>query len=237
MAWHKESKRHSEVQKKSSRFKGAVADAEKVSATMPKIVYVDRVVYREPFHPADKDAEMTEYKGYKIYISQDQDPQSPREDSNLGIIVSWHRNYDFNDKNERKFSSSEEFTDWIKSPEGKREVVAVQPLYLYDHSGISLSTGSFIGRAQHAEWDSGQVGYIYTTKAKLKEMGNKRSEVGKILTAEVETYNQYVQGDIYGYQIVKVGEEEEEADSCWGFYGSDECLKEAKSIVDGLVKK
>ena len=42
--------------------------------------------------------------------------------------------------------------------------VAIQPLYLYDHSGISISTSCFVGRAQHAEWDSGQVGYIYLDK-------------------------------------------------------------------------
>ncbi len=42
--------------------------------------------------------------------------------------------------------------------------IAILPLYLYDHSGISMSTGSFLGRAVHAEWDSGQVGYIYMDK-------------------------------------------------------------------------
>jgi len=42
--------------------------------------------------------------------------------------------------------------------------VAILPLYLYDHSGISISSGSFIGRAPHAEWDSGQVGFSYLDK-------------------------------------------------------------------------
>ena len=42
--------------------------------------------------------------------------------------------------------------------------VAILPLYLYDHSGLAMSTGSFVGRAHHAEWDSGQVGFIYMDK-------------------------------------------------------------------------
>lgn len=42
--------------------------------------------------------------------------------------------------------------------------VAILPLYLYDHSMLSISTGCFAGRAHHAEWDSGQVGYIYIDK-------------------------------------------------------------------------
>lgn len=41
---------------------------------------------------------------------------------------------------------------------------AILPLYLYDHSGLAMSTGSFLGRALHADWDSGQVGFIYMDK-------------------------------------------------------------------------
>lgn len=49
--------------------------------------------------------------------------------------------------------------------------VAIRPLYLYDHSGITMSTGSFVGRAQHADWDSGQVGFIYMDKeTAMKEL-------------------------------------------------------------------
>lgn len=42
--------------------------------------------------------------------------------------------------------------------------VAVMPLHFYEHSGCSISTSSFVGRAHHAQWDSGQVGYIYLDK-------------------------------------------------------------------------
>jgi len=50
--------------------------------------------------------------------------------------------------------------------------LVIKPLYLYDHSGIAMSTSSFIGRAHHAEWDSGQVGYIYMTKDEaMHELG------------------------------------------------------------------
>ena len=56
--------------------------------------------------------------------------------------------------------------------------VAVLPLYLYDHSGLAMSCGSFVGRAQHAEWDSGQVGYIYMDKeTALRELAMPTNEV------------------------------------------------------------
>ena len=38
------------------------------------------------------------------------------------------------------------------------------PLYLYDHSGITMNTTGF-----SCSWDSGQVGFIYASKARFKE--------------------------------------------------------------------
>lgn len=40
---------------------------------------------------------------------------------------------------------------------------------LYDHSVLRMSTSSFLGRAQHAEWDSGQVGWVYASHEDIKK--------------------------------------------------------------------
>ena len=114
------------------------------------------------------------------------------------------------------------------------------PLFLYDHSGISMSTGSFIGRAQHAEWDSGRVGFIYATKdAVRKEFGWKKltkariRQIEKYLKGEVETYDQYLQGDVYEYAITD--DEGNCLDSCCGFYGDEDyCLEEARRVADSI---
>ncbi len=53
----------------------------------------------------------------------------------------------------------------------------------------------------------------------------------KIAEAEVQTYDQYLRGEVYGYQI------DEDGDSCWGYYGIEDCLEEAKSTVDWIVKQ
>lgn len=97
----------------------------------------------------------------------------------------------------------------------------ILPLYLYDHSGISMSVGSFIGRAQHAQWDSGQVGWIYATPEDIeKEYGDLSPEsyekAEALLNSEVETYDLYLRGQCYGFRLFENGEE---TDSCWGFLG------------------
>ena len=120
-----------------------------------------------------------------------------------------------------------------------KDKVFYLPLYLYDHSGITMSTGSFCD-----SWDSGQVGFIYVTKEDIeKEYGafNKKNleTAMSVLRGEVDIYNQYIHGDVYWYRLEKflggtvAGEEVspqealyadifwEEIDSCGGFYGSD----------------
>ena len=105
----------------------------------------------------------------------------------------------------------------------------ILPLNLYDHSGLSMSVSSFIGRAQHAEWDSGQVGWIYATADSIRaEYGNCSAEsvekAKALLKSEVETYNYYLSGQCYGFRLYENGEE---MDSCWGFLGAlQDVLKE-----------
>ena len=106
------------------------------------------------------------------------------------------------------------------------------PLYLYDHSGITMNTGGFSDR-----WDSGQVGYIYTDKKTVVETnGYIRNDKGKYIKVtdknwkkaaylwmegEVETYDQYLRGEVYGIVTEEYNPEDdswEEGDSCWGFF-------------------
>lgn len=98
----------------------------------------------------------------------------------------------------------------------------ILPLNLYDHGGITMSVSSFLGRAQHAEWDSGQVGWIFATPQDIqKEYGDLSKEsyekAENLLKSEVETYDYYLTGQCYGFRLYENGEE---TDSCWGFLGS-----------------
>lgn len=116
---------------------------------------------------------------------------------------------------------------------GKKNIIL--PLNLYDHSGLRMSVDSFIGRAQHAEWDSGQVGWIYATADDIRaEYGNcSAASVEKaraLLNSEVEAYNYYLSGECYGFRLFENGEEK---DSCWGFLGEFQDM--AKEIANQVL--
>ena len=180
------------------------------------------------------------YKGYKISIRRDNNPYNPREDDNFGTIVAFHRRYNFSDRNPYEdtfnadqFSSWEEFEAYLN-----RRGYFWLPLYLYDHSVQSISTESFVGRAVHAEWDSGRLGFILVHKDKVRaEYGVKHisqktiEKVFRILRAEVSEFDSCIQGEVYGYEVINP--KGELVDSCWGFIdGEDYALEEAKRVVD-----
>jgi hypothetical protein len=166
------------------------------------------------------------YRKFKIEIFPDDTPENPRNWDNLGEMVCFHSRYNLGDKHNFSVKEIKQFVE-------KKNVLSL-PLYLYDHSGITISTNSFNDR-----WDSGQIGYIYITRGKIrKEKLNKKTddEILEMLKNEVKIYNQYLTGDIYGFMITGKGENELD-DSCWGYYGENDCIKAAKDQIDFIVDK
>lgn len=174
---------------------------------------------------------MAENNNVVLKIIMDDSPESPREWDNLGTMACFHRRYDLGDKDHgvdhRDFSSWSEMEEYIKK---ELRACIVLPLFLYDHSGITISTSPFSCR-----WDSGQIGFIYITREKiLEEYGGKRvsaklkKRVTEYLIGEVEVYDQYLTGDVYRFVLEEKAEcdccnsvEYKHIDSCWGFYGSN----------------
>ena len=75
-------------------------------------------------------------------------------------------------------------------------------------------------------------------------MNQKRIEqIETYLQGEVEVYDEYLQKQVYGFQVEKDGEinEDDVLDSCWGFYGYDHrksgLLDEAESTIDYLIRE
>lgn len=165
------------------------------------------------------------YNGYTINVVQDPDPMDPRKEfDNLGTMVCFHRRYNLGDEHDLR---AEDFTGWEDMKQHLRKslgAVIILPLYLYDHGGLRMKVGSFQGMLPqgHAEFDSGPVGFIYITEEKIKEEGlddRTPDKIEDLLRSEVNVYDDYLSGAVYGYQVIDA--DGEEIHSCWGFYGYD----------------
>ena len=163
-----------------------------------------------------------ENEKYKLEIFDDLNPCSPREFDNLGTMVCFHRRYNLGDETELKssdFSSWEELENYLYKEENA--LIAI-PVFMYDHSGLWINTTGF-----SCPWDSGQVGYIYISKEKVRrEYSCKRISkklkkmIREMLCSEVDLYNDYLSGNVYGFTLTNK-ENAEEIDSSCGFYGTD----------------
>ena len=145
----------------------------------------------------------------------------------------------------------------------ERSGIAYLPLYVYEHSGMTMNTGGF-----SCPWDSGQAGWIYTTKEEVLKCGGMiKSEKGNYIKVternwrkaaqiwmegEVELYDQYLQGECYGYIIDELDMDDqaslesamdildeddvtwnENTESCWGFFSD----KWGDDLVEEIAKE
>ena len=189
----------------------------------------------------------------RLTMDVDECAESPREWDNVATIVSEGGNWDISDEGWRM--SAEEFAEFLhkkldkKCPEIKgltdidhivncgsaKNYIVCKPIYMYDHSGQTISLSPF-----GCPWDSGCCGYIFVFKDKiLKEFerateDNWRDIADEIIQSEIDTYDYYIQGEVYGYCLeeghtvehkdlvtgaIWTSTEYEVIDSCGGFYG------------------
>ncbi len=181
--------------------------------------------------------------GTRLEICLDPLPTNPRtEFDNASRMICKHRRYNLGDEHNYDFSlfsSVEELRQWVEAEEGEFAVYAT--LYLYDHSGISIST------SRTCKWDSSCVGIVFITKETMRrEWGDDADAIEKAqkcMESEIATYDSYLRGDVYGYRLLKPllkceccgqNQEPEEIDSCWGFIGSN---IEENGIIDYLPEE
>jgi hypothetical protein len=150
--------------------------------------------------------------------------------------------------------TQEELEDNLKGYFDYESEYWVFPVEAYIHSGVSLSL--FSGTKQ-CRWDSSVSGYILASKEEFEDLETATNGAEGL----IKTWNQYLSGDVWGYIIEKsntvysISKEKfdrllfendlstlesefdiennwTEVDSCWGFYGEDAAIDEAKLIID-----
>jgi hypothetical protein len=174
----------------------------------------------------------------ELRIVNDEIADSPRDWDNLGTIAYRHRRYTLGEiEIPRSLETIEEVEKWLIET---HEAVFFIPIYAYEHSGISLSlnrTGQYADR-----FDSGMIGYFFVTQKQLDSEGlnaeTDKEKIIEILKCEIKTYNAYLNGEVYGFQLIEhkkvmikcpncekeheTGESEENLiDSCYGFYDDE----------------
>lgn len=172
-----------------------------------------------------------------LEVFPDESADSPREWDNLGKIEMYHSRYNF--PHEGGFKDDQEGLEALLE---SKDVALYLPIYMYEHSGITIKTSSF-----HDRWDSGQIGWIYATKEDVRKNWNVKHITKKVLQkveacleGEIDTYDKYLRGEILGFTLSKISvcdhgdEHKDHEDSCWGFYELDEILDNVDEKWKGI---
>lgn len=198
--------------------------------------------------------------GVILKVIADDDRDSPRDWGNdITVMVCDHGRYNLGDddghdkaadaiRNSRDYrpaweDDDGEGLDFSQGPDLYNAIrrcsdIVTLPLYLYDHSGITISTGPF-----SCPWDSGQVGFIFMDKPRI--LANCYTAAGKpgtiltkalrdkavaIMESDTEVYDQYLTGDVWGYVVED--EDGDTLDSLWGMYGLDYAIDEGRKVAE-----
>lgn len=177
-----------------------------------------------------------------VKVVHDYDAESPRGWDNQSNWLCFHNRYDLGDKHINKKFNKDDYDNWDEVEQAIKEeydVVFITPLSLYDHSVQQIHVGSLRG------WDCGRVGFAFITREQARQIIpniddykelNKpmQDKLLSVIQAEVNTYNQWLIGDVHGIQVYNVFEDEnghrieEMTDSCYGFYfDKDYTMKDA----------
>lgn len=198
----------------------------------------------------------------KMRVEQEIHPANPRKDfdnltkifvpegsrySYLGDKGSEEELYALVEKTEVFDNLSEEEQDACCAGEnilfrvaGEAGVAVCLPLYMYEHSGQTVSTQPF-----NCPWDSGQVGWIYLLREVAEEELDTEESgwvkaANRAIRSEVETIDQWLRGDVWGYVIYSELYDalngrwipyEDCVESCWDFYGEKYAKEEGKEAL------
>lgn len=168
---------------------------------------------------------------YRLDVVYDECPESPRKWDNICKILSQRGNWNIGDESYDADTANAKLKKLLANPN-----VYVKPIYMYDHSGQTISLTPFVD-----PWDSGICGFIYVDRATIENKtantitdGNWIDIANQIMQDEIDIYDDFIRGAVYGFRLYRIdnvlhynktteeeweSEELEEVDSCFGYYG------------------
>jgi hypothetical protein len=171
-------------------------------------------------------------KNYTFELNYDQHPENPiSEEFDCPIkLILQHRRYNLGHKHSVKFSEFDNANELLEYLKTEYSYKYWFPVYMYEHSGISLSISSFSCR-----FDSGIIGFAATNERTTE------NEAIELIKRELTMYNAYLNGDIWEYSIYEQticeccgNVKKTGIDSFSGFYSETEAENEAKKHIEYL---
>jgi hypothetical protein len=171
----------------------------------------------------------------RVRVCSDYDGcDDPRSWDNVAHFICRHGRYKLGDNDNiegelqklaDKFKVDIEGLNFLQVIKALNDYCVIKPISMYEHSGCTVFFG-----APTDPWDSGYIGFGYVTFEDIdgpncgrnaKDYPDWRDQAEEIMDGEMDTYDRYVRGEVYGYFVEEYDADEgewNETGSCWGFY-------------------
>jgi hypothetical protein len=163
--------------------------------------------------------ETIERDGWTASVQYDDSPESPAAWSNVGTLAYRHRGAS---------EGNLPHADYRLEDEQPTDAVVIVPVRSWDdRMGTELREAD--------GWDEA-TGWIYATAESIEECIGKDAtdeEVRAALVSELEAWQQWAQGDVYG--VVVRDPDGGVVDSCWGMYGDEYAMEEAERMLTDAI--
>lgn len=200
-------------------------------------------------------------------LIQDTEGGGPREQDNIATFLFFnHRRYTLGDRSELDYTEQEAFEHGglkglLKHLERSEGPILAHTLVgMYDHGGITIYPIERLGQHHVFDsggWDSGCLGIAYVTQKQADEMGAPPDSVERQMLAEIEEYDDFLRGNVWGIVVQKpcphphtnpldvsdtISDEEiakcphsEVTDSVWGYIGDPDVVWPEVIAEMGLI--
>lgn len=174
--------------------------------------------------------------GRTIRIYPDYDPENPLDDGcPFTFALDWGRRDKWGHDNWQDrvpagvtFSNSHSL---LNAPERGTKIL-VWPVRIYQHSLVAFYVGA--SATDHypfnCRWDSGWCGVVFIGIDEAKETWGWEEigpeQMDQLVTYAqgwIDTYQTYCNGGVVGYEVLGL-EEDDDTDSCWGFYSIEDAV-------------
>lgn len=160
------------------------------------------------------------------------------QENDFGDFEEWYDSllgdgafYQQKDKSIKNNRSVVRFAKDLCSNLDKVGIIAV-PILCYEHSLIRYYVGDsidyFDGRISGVAWQRKEVLRNEYGVQRITETVRKKAI--KVAEAELDTYTDWCNGEVFGYILRNA--EGEEVDSCWGFIGDNDLSERVLDYVD-----
>ena len=195
-------------------------------------------------------------ENHRLYIDYDTDTESPNDwDNDTVFLVFTHRNFNV----QREGFIPIDIYNALQEKSTEYDEYYVFPLFAYIHSGVSLYLNH-----NGDKFDTSSTGFVLVKKEEHSEDERRtKSKAQEMANNLIDVWNKYLSGQVFRYTLVQVRhyikvffplkpeeeiikdlhnsdsfEEEEDVDSCGGFYSLEDMLDYiSDELLDEEIRK